>query len=96
MHPDLMHCLFILLGFCIAIKYFSDNFFFTSIYYTFLLSGFVSWRNTSSGSYFMQALTEVFDKHSNEMELNHLLVQVCCYYVFKITVYRHTNTHRHI
>lgn len=38
--------------------------------------GYYSWRNTSSGSWFMQSLCEMVGKYAGELELLHILTRV--------------------
>ncbi|CAL8331223.1 unnamed protein product [Lota lota] len=38
--------------------------------------GYYSWRNTSSGSWFMQSLCEMVGKYAKELELLHILTRV--------------------
>ncbi|KAK5899169.1 hypothetical protein CesoFtcFv8_008675 [Champsocephalus esox] len=38
--------------------------------------GYYSWRNTSSGSWFMQSLCEMISKYGKELELQHILTRV--------------------
>ena len=44
-----------------------------------ILIGFVSWRNSEQGSWFIQALCEVFAKHCHHEDAVNMLVQVCKY-----------------
>ncbi|XP_071770306.2 caspase-3-like [Centroberyx gerrardi] len=38
--------------------------------------GYYSWRNTSNGSWFMQALCEMLQRHSKELELMQIMTRV--------------------
>ncbi|KAI5630442.1 caspase 3, apoptosis-related cysteine peptidase a, partial [Silurus asotus] len=38
--------------------------------------GYYSWRNTMTGSWFMQSLCEMLSKHGRELELMHILTRV--------------------
>ena len=45
--------------------------------HVYILIGFVSWRNSEQGSWFIQALCEVFAKHCHHEDAVNMLVQVC-------------------
>ncbi|CAB1461078.1 unnamed protein product [Pleuronectes platessa] len=38
--------------------------------------GYYSWRNTTSGSWFMQSLCEMISKYGKELELQHIMTRV--------------------
>lgn len=39
-------------------------------------SGYYSWRNTTSGSWFIQSLCDMISKHASELELQHIMTRV--------------------
>ena len=39
-------------------------------------TGYYSWRNTTSGSWFIQSLCEMVTKYAKELELLHILTRV--------------------
>lgn len=41
-----------------------------------ILSGYYSWRNTTTGSWFLQSLCEMFTKYGRELELMQILTRV--------------------
>ena len=38
--------------------------------------GYYSWRNSANGSWFVQSLTSVFERHAANMDLLHMLTKV--------------------
>lgn len=42
----------------------------------FPLSGYYSWRNTMTGSWFIQSLCEMMAKYGNELELMQIMTRV--------------------
>lgn len=42
----------------------------------FPLSGYYSWRNTMTGSWFIQSLCEMMSKYGNELELMQIMTRV--------------------
>lgn len=43
---------------------------------TYLPTGYYSWRNTTTGSWFMQSLCDMISKYGKELELQHIMVRV--------------------
>lgn len=43
---------------------------------TYLSTGYYSWRNTMTGSWFMQSLCDMISKYGKEVELQHIMTRV--------------------